>query len=61
MLEIVLMLMNYAKSLVVQLIPYGIFNWDIVTIELKKKRTNELYILKVISALNEFCTSFFLY
>lgn len=29
--------MNYAKSLVVQLIPYGISNWDIVTIELKKK------------------------
>ena len=55
--------MNYAKSLLGQLIPHDIFNWDIVTIELKKKKkkTIELYILKAISALNEFCTSLFLY
>ena len=54
--------MNYAKSLLGQLIPHDIFNWDVVTIELKKKKkTIELYILKAISALNEFCTSLFLY
>ena len=54
--------MNYAKSLLGQLIPHDIFNWDVVTIELKKKKkTIELYILKAISSLNEFCTSLFLY
>ena len=32
--------MNYAKSLVAQLIPHDIINRDIVTIELKKKKKN---------------------